>query len=341
MANIKRFSIDWTASGLTVYGIIVREQDAYMLNDADGTFAASPADPYVSFTEHPLIKGRYILSESRTAWDDGSYTIAIYSQAGGSPSPSADGMIGTGMASLFNDLIRTTIAYPSGVSGITLADIVSRTRSRLDDMVEPYLWSNNDITDCLNEVINELCRDMPMIEDSTGTTVCRYSITKDDPLVNLNSRITILKKARLASQNDPLLLRNAHWMDANYPGWESSASGLPTILITEGVGTGKARIYPPPNANDTLWVSVYRLQLVDMFWATDQTYQPEIPAIYHDKLFNGILWKAYSKQDVDTLDLKKVAAHERMWLRDKEEIRRAVLKSRLRAEVVGPHPGWV
>lgn len=338
---IKRFTIDWTQAGLTVYGMIVRENDGFLLNDADGSFAAAPPDPYVSFTAHPTIIGRYFLNEDRTVWLDGPYTIAIYSQLGGAPTPATDQIIGTGQAVIYADAIRSTVIYPPGSGGLTLATIVARLRNRLDDAVEPYLWSNEELTDYVNEVLNELCRDIPIIEDGTNTQMCRYSVLAGETLVNLNQRITVVKKGKLESQPRPLAVRTAQWMDASYPDWENAAAGVPSILVTEGVGTDRARLYPPSTADEVLWLTVYRLQLVDMFWGTDQDYQPEVPARYHDKLFNGVLMKAYGKQDVDTFDAKKQVAHERQWLRDKEEIKRAVVKSRQRQEIITPYPGVV
>lgn len=85
----KKF-IGYTTTAKTVYGIIERQADSYRMNDADGTFAAAPADPYVSFTEHSVIKGEYVLSESRTVWNDGMYKCTVYEQAGGSPAPASD-----------------------------------------------------------------------------------------------------------------------------------------------------------------------------------------------------------------------------------------------------------
>lgn len=106
MAENKRITLDWDTTGLIVYCIIRREIDGFRMDDADGSFAASPADPYVSLTEDAVIKGRYELDEARTVWDDGLYTIAIYSQAGGSPAPVSDTIIGTGPAywAIKNDL---------------------------------------------------------------------------------------------------------------------------------------------------------------------------------------------------------------------------------------------
>ncbi|MCK5603135.1 hypothetical protein KAR91_14725 [Candidatus Pacearchaeota archaeon] len=104
MANIKRITADWNVTGLTVYCIVRREADNYRLNDADGDFAAAPADPYNELTEDTVIKGRYELDESRVAWDDGQYTVSVYNQAGGSPAPASDTIIATGEIIIKSDL---------------------------------------------------------------------------------------------------------------------------------------------------------------------------------------------------------------------------------------------
>jgi len=57
-------------TGSTVYGIIKKLSNGYLLDDADGAFAAAPADPYVSFTEDSVLKSFYALSESRAVWAD-------------------------------------------------------------------------------------------------------------------------------------------------------------------------------------------------------------------------------------------------------------------------------
>ena len=104
MAENKRVTLDWDTTGLTVYCIIRREADDFRMDDADGSFTATPTDPYVSLTEDTVIKGRYELDEARTVWADGRYTTAIYSQAGGSPVPASDTIIGTGELSISSDL---------------------------------------------------------------------------------------------------------------------------------------------------------------------------------------------------------------------------------------------
>ena len=104
MPNIKRITHDWSETGITAYCIIRREADKYRLNDADGSFATDPADEYLSLIEDSIIKGRYEVEESRTAWNNGRYTVIIYKQIGGSPSPSGDIAIGSGEVIIENDI---------------------------------------------------------------------------------------------------------------------------------------------------------------------------------------------------------------------------------------------
>lgn len=110
MANVKRLTLDYSATALTVYAIIRREVDSYRLDDATGSFAASPADPYVTLTEDSVIKGRYENNESRQVWNDGRYTVTVYQQTGGSPSPVADTIIGSGELSIVADTETALLA---------------------------------------------------------------------------------------------------------------------------------------------------------------------------------------------------------------------------------------
>ncbi|MCE5212107.1 MAG: hypothetical protein LLG40_11180 [Deltaproteobacteria bacterium] len=104
MANIKKITHFWNTTGLTLYCIIRRDADGYLLNDADGAFASGPADPYISLAEDAVIKGMYELSESRAAWDDGNYSIVVYRQTGASPAPASDIVIGSGSIEIRSDL---------------------------------------------------------------------------------------------------------------------------------------------------------------------------------------------------------------------------------------------
>lgn len=117
MSNVKLIQQGYP-TGNTIYCIIERDTDSFLCNDADGSFSAAPADPYISLTEHGTIKGLYELRESRTTWNDGLYNIAIYNQVGGAPAPVSDTLIGFGNMEIDNDLEITlsTITVLSSIS---------------------------------------------------------------------------------------------------------------------------------------------------------------------------------------------------------------------------------
>jgi len=100
---IKRITCPYSQTGLVVYCIVRREVDKFLLDDADGSFRAAPADPYLSMPEDSSIRGRYEVDEDRTVWDDGKYTAVVYKQTGGSSIPAADVVIGAGEFDVSNN----------------------------------------------------------------------------------------------------------------------------------------------------------------------------------------------------------------------------------------------
>ena len=144
MPNTKKITHPWGETGLTLYCVIRREADGYLLNDADGSFANAPADPYVAMTEDGTLKGLYEKSEARAAWNDGVYTVMVYSQAGGSPAPASDTVIGSGEIYIDTDTEVNTSTIKTNVDTISLAvttidtvvDTISLAATTIDTVVD-------------------------------------------------------------------------------------------------------------------------------------------------------------------------------------------------------------
>ena len=108
MANNKNIRI-MGDKGLNIYCVIRRNSDNYLIDDADGEFRASPATPYIYLTEDFTIHGLYELVENRIEWNDGEYTVIIYSRTGATPDFFADDIIGGGTIEMFEDLEVTPL----------------------------------------------------------------------------------------------------------------------------------------------------------------------------------------------------------------------------------------
>lgn len=95
MANTKKISAVW-ATLETLYAIVIQDATGHRFNDADGTFSAAPADPYLALAEDGVAKGYYTAAESRQAWPDGKYAFVVYERLDISPDPALDMVIGVG-----------------------------------------------------------------------------------------------------------------------------------------------------------------------------------------------------------------------------------------------------
>ena len=223
----------------------------------------------------------------------------------------------------------------------TLAQLVSRWRSRLDDTQAPYLWSDEELTTYFNAAVNLLCHEVPVITDASTASVCVITVTAADPTYTLSDRVTFIKRAKISTRTEPLILADVEDMDGTNTDWESVDDDIPTTLIKDGLGTGVIRLYPGPSANATLTLTVSRLPLTDMAYATDSATTPEVPDKYLYLLDNGVFYFAYLKDDTDTHNNKKATEMYELFMNDIERIKRSVDKSKHIDRVVAPHKAFM
>ena len=156
--------------------------------------------------------------------------------------------------------------------------------------------------------------------------------------------LDFIKRARLSGQSTPLQIQHQDFMDAYHSDWDGDTptEGVPTILVTEGVGYDKAYLYPVlAAATGTLNLVVYRLPLVDLNYTAHSGQALELDKYAH--LFvHGIMWQAYLKQDSDTYDKKRAEEQRVLWEGrdghggDKEQIRRMVLRRHAEPKSASP-----
>lgn len=228
----------------------------------------------------------------------------------------------------------STVAAPLSAGSYTLSQLVDRWRKRLDDIADPYQWSNDVLTEHADTLQKMILNEMTHVTDRTTPEVCEVALVADDGLITLSPRIIGVIEAKLDSGTSPLQIRSSAHMDLNYNGWfRAAATGAPSnIIIVDGVGYGKAFIYPKLAAvSDTLRLTVVRGPLVDLDWAAHSGAPLEIDRFAH-LLAHGVMWLAYTSNDGDGGDPKKAESHRILWEGvngkggDKEKIRRMILR---------------
>lgn len=162
------------------------------------------------------------------------------------------------------------------------------------------------------------------------TTICRIPVTAGVSTYSVSDRIVRIVAAKLEAGTlyPPLTVlydNSLAFMEYNYPSWETQVASQPIYLLTASVGTNKVRLWPTPTVNDTLKLVVYR-RPVSALTAADTVSSPEISEQYHRYLIDGIAWQAYSKQDADTEDAKKLEVHRQLWMKNIEDIKRKNLR---------------
>ncbi len=138
-------------TGATLFFMCIRLSDGKLLNDADGSFATAPADPYVALSEHGAVKGVYTFSESRTVWTDGKYLFAFYERKGGSPAPATDPLISVSGIEVLDDAEYTLTGVNAG-SLTGLVAVFQKLRQELLRLTE----SGEDVKKKLGSVLGTL-----------------------------------------------------------------------------------------------------------------------------------------------------------------------------------------
>lgn len=184
-----------------------------------------------------------------------------------------------------------------------LSDIMTLFRQEADDTVQPYLWDDDELIDFANDAQDEACRRARLLVDSSTPEVTALAVlASENGVLDLDERILFIRRARLSGRA-ALLRMNMQDMENWNPMWQDMLAGTPTMFITD-YSTGKLLLWPKPDADTTLLLTVVRTAM-DPMETPDDT--PEIAPRYHRSLRFWMLYRAYSKQDSQANDPKKAA----------------------------------
>lgn len=174
---------------------------------------------------------------------------------------------------------------------MTGRELITLFRELAADKVEPPLWSDALVLDCLNEAEREAADRARLIYDD-GYEI---AVTAGQARYAIDPHIIDIERAALTADGDarpPLRLAQYDRLELDRLG-ERRSFDRPFALVHDGDGT--AEIIPAPKRNGLLLLEGYRLPLADF----DLDGEPEIPEVHHRALVEWALFRAYSIPDAD------------------------------------------
>lgn len=184
-----------------------------------------------------------------------------------------------------------------------LLDLIKLFRHEVDDTVAPYLWSDLEAIDYANDAQDEACRRARLLVDSTTPALCRLTVPLADAgVVALDPRVLFVRRVRIAGRK-ALSRMSMQDMESYNAYWQDAAPRTPVHFIPD-FETGKLLLWPTPDTDVQLELTVVRLPLLEM---NDGQDSPEIAPRMHRSLRFWMMFRAYSKQDSQANDPKKAA----------------------------------
>lgn len=90
----------------------------------------------------------------------------------------------------------TPITSPS----VTLQNVIDMIRLRLNNYEKPYYWTDTELVYYVNEIVNRMCREARVIEDSTNITSCEIILDSGTADEALHASVIFVKAAQLVTK---------------------------------------------------------------------------------------------------------------------------------------------
>ena len=219
-----------------------------------------------------------------------------------------------------------------------LTDLIKILRNQyLDDIAEPYLWTDPELVSYISQAQNEACERANLIIDESTPAVCQFPIQVGIIGYSLSDKVLLVKRASFGTSAHhayPLVQQTRSRLDETHPGW-GRHPGQPMAYICEdngeiiiappAMGTyGTSGVMSTSGTAGTAFLQVSRYPINDLSLNSSAgsgtaglgiTY-PEIPAQYHIKMLSRAASLAFLKNDSETFNIAKAEKYEAMFDRD-------------------------
>lgn len=190
---------------------------------------------------------------------------------------------------------------------MTLGDLIRRFRALADDNQVPYFFTNEEVTDWLNDAQAQACIRGRLIREDELPSVCRIALATGKHTYKLHKTAYELITLRLVPANGErprtLDLVSREVLNQDDPQWRDDTRPATrviqddtTIRVLGGIANG-----------DVLELECYRLPMAQM---EDEADEPEIHGMHHQHLVQWALHRAFSVPDADFFDANRSAKAE-------------------------------
>ena len=186
---------------------------------------------------------------------------------------------------------------------MNLSELIRKFRVAAFDNEQPYLFSDSDITDWLNDAVKEAAIRGRLIHESVNPDVCLIPVLPNISVYPMNEALYEIDHIRFvsvpASRRDACLYQiSQEGMDDIWDDWRTR-TGSPEYVIQ---GDTSLRLVPTPTSVGMVVLEGYRTPIEPMIIDTDR---PEINIIHHEFLIHWALHKGFSVPDAETFDREK------------------------------------
>jgi hypothetical protein len=206
------------------------------------------------------------------------------------------------------------------------SELLELFRLELDDISEPYLWSDTEFYIYLNEAQEMFVRQIGGIADRRSS-LTKITYKTGDQFRKFDERILRIKGA-FDETNRILTIRNLDNFESGFleddygsriqSGLDDSETGEIRFLITD-TESGDIQFYPIPDHDGFIRLYVYRLPEDSI---TSSSSEFEIPSHQHLCLLNWVKYKALLKNDAETFDKSQAAEFRVAFTQDIEYAKR-------------------
>lgn len=182
---------------------------------------------------------------------------------------------------------------------MNLQQLIERFRIEADDLLAPYLWTEEWLQAWFSEAQDEAAVRSRLLLDDFTTALTQIAVDAGVASYALHPKlyeIAVLDFVPAVGRVQSVYLTSREKLDRDRPGWRNEPQGMPCHAIQTDT---RLRLVPTPSVEGMLRLEAYRLPLKALANDNDK---PEIHEAHHIHLVHWALYRAFGKPDADAHD---------------------------------------